>query len=122
MRPTLDSPPMTEAAAQRAEGWHKDTVDQVRQAIAAHDVVVVGMAWNQAVKRARRALEAASVPHHYLELGNYLGTWRERLAVKLWSGWPTYPQVFVKGTLVGGADQTEAALADGSLKALLDKP
>ena len=28
---------------------------------------------------------------------------RERLAIKMWSGWPTYPQIFIKGTLVGGA-------------------
>ena len=37
-------------------------------------------------------------------------------AIKLWSGWPTFPQVFVDGTLIGGEDLTKAALADGSLK------
>jgi glutaredoxin-related protein len=37
----------------------------------------------------------------------------------MWSGWPTFPQVFVKGALVGGAADLEAALADGSFKALL---
>ncbi|MDB4971522.1 MAG: hypothetical protein JWN44_7211, partial [Myxococcales bacterium] len=41
---------------------------------------------------------------------------KRRLAIKLWSGWPTFPQVFVRGTLLGGEDATVAALTDGSLK------
>jgi monothiol glutaredoxin len=67
----------------------------------------------------RQALDAAGVAYKYLEYGSYFSKWRERLAIKLWSGWPTFPQVFVRGTLVGGEDLTKQALADGSLKALL---
>ena len=77
------------------------------------------MAQNPHVKRARRALEAAGVEFHYLEYGSYLTGWRRRLAIKMWSGWPTFPQVFVRGTLIGGANGARAALADGSLRALL---
>ncbi|MCA9494588.1 MAG: glutaredoxin [Myxococcales bacterium] len=101
------------------EASHASVVDGVREAIAAHDVVVVGMAWNQPVKKARRALEEAGIQYHYHEIGNYVGMWRERLAVKLWSGWPTFPQVFVKGTLIGGEALTRQALEDGTLSALL---
>ena len=32
------------------------------------------------------------------------------------SGWPTIPQVFVKGELVGGADITEELAASGELE------
>jgi monothiol glutaredoxin len=35
------------------------------------------------------------------------------------SGWPTIPQVFVKGELVGGADITEELAASGELEQLL---
>ena len=35
------------------------------------------------------------------------------------SGWPTIPQLFVKGELVGGADITEELAASGELKAML---
>ncbi len=35
------------------------------------------------------------------------------------SGWPTIPQLFVKGELVGGADITEELAANGELKAML---
>jgi glutaredoxin-related protein len=34
----------------------------------------------------------------------------------MWSGWPTFPQVYVKGTLIGGFSETTKELADGSLK------
>lgn len=119
MRPDLDSPPVTEAARAEMEAFHSAVVEEVRRVVAAHDVVVVGMAWNQPVKQARAALDGAGVAHHYHEIGNYLGMWRERLAVKLWSGWPTFPMVFVKGTLVGGASTTRRALEDGSLQAML---
>jgi monothiol glutaredoxin len=44
---------------------------------------------------------------------------KERLAIKLWSGWPTFPQVYVHGVLIGGTDLTERALADGTLKSKL---
>ena len=65
-------------------------------------------------------LEAAGITCRYLEYGSYLGGWRERLAIKLFTGWPTFPQVFVRGVLIGGADETAAGLADGSLRDRLD--
>jgi monothiol glutaredoxin len=36
------------------------------------------------------------------------------------SGWPTIPQVFVKGELIGGADICEALAASGELRQKLD--
>jgi monothiol glutaredoxin len=36
------------------------------------------------------------------------------------SGWPTIPQVFVKGELVGGADITQELAESGELKTLLE--
>ena len=37
------------------------------------------------------------------------------------SGWPTIPQVFVRGELVGGADICEELLASGELRQKLDE-
>ena len=37
------------------------------------------------------------------------------------SGWPTIPQVFVKGELIGGADITEELFASGELKDKIDE-
>ena len=37
------------------------------------------------------------------------------------SGWPTIPQVFVKGELVGGADITQELAESGQLRTLLEE-
>lgn len=37
------------------------------------------------------------------------------------SQWPTFPQLFVKGELVGGSDIVCAAVADGTLQAMVAK-
>lgn len=99
---------------------HADIVREVEDAVAAHAVVVVGMAQNPFPKFARRALDAAGVPYAYLQYGSYFGQWRRRNALKMWTGWPTFPMVFVRGTLVGGAADLKQLIASGELKRLLD--
>jgi monothiol glutaredoxin len=64
-------------------------------------------------------LDEAGQPYQYLEYGNYLNTWRERNALKLWTGWPTFPMVFVKGVLVGGANDLKALIDSGEFARLL---
>ena len=91
-------------------------VAEVAAAVEKHPVVVVGMAQNPHVKNVRKALGDAGIDVHYLEYGSYFSDWKKRLAIKLWSGWPTFPQVFVRGILVGGEELTKAALADGTLQ------
>lgn len=118
-RPLLNK--ATPEALADMEKFHSDQLDEIKRAVAKHDVVVIGMALNGACPKARDALEEAGHTVHYIEIGGYLSKWRERLAIKLWSGWPLYPQVFVKGTLIGGKDRTLAAIADGTIDALLGK-
>jgi monothiol glutaredoxin len=118
-RPRLDERSVAPAALSGMGSFQAEVVREVEEAVRREAVVVVGMAQNPHVKDARKALTQAGIEFKYLEYGSYFSKWRERLAVKMWSGWPTFPQVFVKGVLVGGADLTKAALADGSLKTLL---
>jgi len=115
-RPVLSDSARTPHVADKIAGFHADIVQQVQDTVAREPVVIVGMAQNPFVKKARQALTAAGVPFTYLEYGSYLKQWKERLAIKMWSGWPTFPQVFVRGTLIGGASETRAALDDGSFK------
>ena len=77
------------------------------------------MAGNPYCGRARRALAAAGVPYKYLDYGSYLSQWRTRNALKMWTGWPTFPMVFVKGVLVGGARDLDTLIASGELRRLL---
>jgi monothiol glutaredoxin len=114
--PRLDERFVAPAALSAMESFKADIVREVQETVRRDRVVVVGMAQNKHVRNVLQALDAAGVTHTYLEYGSYFAKWRERLAIKLWSGWPTFPQVFVNGTLIGGEDLTKAALADGSLK------
>jgi monothiol glutaredoxin len=111
---------LTAPAVDRLLSFHGPIVDEVERAVSESPLVVVGMAQNPHVKNVRRALDDAGLAYKYLEYGSYLSKWKERLAIKLWSGWPTFPQVFVKGILYGGEDLTLAALTDGSLKKSLE--
>lgn len=118
-RPILDESRIHPAIRDKVAGHEQAIVQEVMAAVAQHAVVVVGMGMNPFPKKARKALDAAGVSYHYLEYGNYLNTWRQRNALKLWTGWPTLPMVFVKGTLVGGAHELIRLIDSGELKQLL---
>ena len=90
---------------------HIGTVKEVIDAISKNKIVVVGMSQNPVVKKAKRLLEDKKMEFKYLTYGSYVSKWQERLAIKLWSGWPTFPQVFIDGKLVGGAADLERLLA-----------
>ena len=115
-RLVLDPTRISPAAAEKLR-THADVVAKVASAVEDHPIVVVGMAQNPHVKDVRNALQAAGLEFEYLEFGSYFSEWKQRLAIKQWSGWPTFPQVFVRGVLIGGVDLTKAALADGTLQA-----
>lgn len=115
MRPILSEERIHASIRDRISDLNRNVVDEVETAIAKNPVVIVGMAQNPNVRRARKVLREAGVHFEYLEYGSYLGPWRLRNALKMWSGWPTFPMVFVKGVLVGGADNVEKLIASGEL-------
>ena len=51
---------------------------------------------------------------------NVLDSNEMREGIKKFSNWPTIPQLFVKGELIGGADITKELHEDGSLLDILD--
>jgi monothiol glutaredoxin len=118
-RHILDDSQIHPAVREHVASHHRAVVDEVRTALQAHPVVVVGMRGNPFVRKARKQLDAAGVAFQYLEYGSYLSDWRRRNALKLWSGWPTFPMVFVQGSLVGGCDDLARLIASGELKRLL---
>ena len=100
--------------------YHTTILNEVIQHVAQDDIVVIGMAWNPFVRRANALLVSKGYTHTYLEYGSYISRWKERLSIKMWSGWPTFPQVFVKGILIGGYDDLNALMAKGTFQPLLD--
>ena len=121
-RPILDETHIHPAIRDRIAGYQQAIVREVMEAVRDHDVVVVGMGMNPFPKKARKALDDAAQTYRYLEYGNYLNTWRRRGALKMWTGWPTFPMVFVKGTLVGGANELEALIDSGDLARMVARP
>ncbi len=119
-RAILDESRIHPAIREKIARHQQALVQEVQSALAAHPVLVVGMGINPFPRQARRALDAAGVAHHYLEYGSYFNHWRERNALKMWTGWPTFPMVFVRGNLIGGATDLDKLIASGELKALLD--
>ena len=108
--------------SEKIASYKKDEVDLVKGLIAAHRVVVIGMTQNPFPKRARRFLDAKGIPYEYLGIGSYFSEWRRRLALKMWTGWPTFPMIFVDGVLIGGFQDLERFAANGALESALSKP
>lgn len=119
-RSILDEAHIHPAIRETIANNHADIVREVQSAMADNDIVVAGMAQNPFPKKVRRILGQQGVSFKYLEYGNYLSGWRRRNALKMWTGWPTFPMVFVKGVLVGGASDLQKLVESGELRRLLD--
>lgn len=61
-------------------------------------------------------LNAAGYPYETFDI---LGDEEVRQGLKTFSNWPTYPQVYVKGQLVGGLDIIKELKENGELPATL---
>ena len=118
-RKILDTAQIHPAIREFVAGNHADIVAEVQQAIADNAVVIVGMAQNPFPRKACKALDAQGIAYKYLEYGSYLSQWRRRATLKMWSGWPTFPMIFVKGVLIGGANDLDKLIASGEVARLL---
>jgi monothiol glutaredoxin len=118
-RTILEEARLHPAIREKVANLNADIVHNVQAAATTNPVLVVGMAGNPFVRRARKSLAAADIAYQYLEYGSYFGEWRKRNALKMWTGWPTFPMIFLKGALVGGAQEIEALIANGELKRTL---
>jgi len=107
------------AIREKVAANHREIVDEVRSAVADNDVVVVGMRINPAPRKARKLLDAAGIPYKYPGYGSYFRQWRLRTALKMWTGWQTFPMIFVKGVLIGGASDLAKLMQSGELKRML---
>jgi monothiol glutaredoxin len=100
----------------------KDLGEQISDVIAKEPVALFMKGTPEMVmcgnsQRALSALHAVRAPITTVDI---LPDPRIRQELSALSGWPTIPQVFVKGELIGGADITEELLASGELERKLD--
>ena len=122
MRDNFPEAKVHSAIQDKIATYRQDQVAQVKGLIAAHRVVVVGMSQNPFPKRARRFLDEKGIAYEYLGIGSYLSEWKPRLVLKMWTGWPTFPMIFVDGVLIGGFQDLEKFEASGELGRILGSP
>ncbi len=118
-RQIFDETKIHPAARTSVSDHQRQIVEEVQKAVREHPVLIVGMAQNPFPKKTRKLLDASGVSYHYLEYGSYMSEWRRRLALKMWTGWPTFPMVFVNGSFVGGFEETKRLVESGEIKTLL---
>lgn len=118
-RPILDESRIDSAIRDQVARYQPTILNEVMAAVSSKPVVIVGMRQNPFPRKARRALDEAGIGYEYLEYGSYFGMWRQRLALKMWTGWSTFPMVFVKGVLIGGFTELQKMIASGELKSRL---
>ena len=120
-RDILEMTQIHSAIREKITGYHADILHEVKAAIADNPIVVVGMAQNPFPKKACKTLDANGIEYKYLEYGSYLSSWRRRNVLKMWSGWPTFPMIFVKGVLIGGASELQKLVESGELPQMLSQ-
>ena len=97
--------------------------DQIKQIIETEDVALFMKGTPQFVmcgnsQRALEALRRAGAPVTAVDI---LPDPQIRQELSAISGWPTIPQVFVRGELIGGADIVEELEASGELERKLER-
>jgi monothiol glutaredoxin len=97
--------------------------DRIKEIIDSEEVVLFMKGTPEFVmcgnsERALHALRQAEAPISTVDI---LPDPRIRRELSALSGWPTIPQVFVKGELVGGADICEELAASGELEQRLSE-
>ena len=98
-----------------------DVHDQIKQIVETEDVALFMKGTPQLVMcgNSHRALEALRRAGAPVTTVDVLPDPRIREELSALSGWPTIPQVFVRGELVGGADIVEELAASGQLEQTL---
>lgn len=114
----LDESKIHSAIQQTISDNHREFIEDIINKVENTPIVVIGMSGNPHCKRACKLLNKQGSTFDYLEYGSYLKEWRRRNAIKMWTGWKTFPMVFVNGTLIGGADQLQQLIKSDSLQAI----
>jgi monothiol glutaredoxin len=97
--------------------------DQIQNVIATEDVAffMKGTPYLVMCGNSMRALEALRAAGAPVTAVDVLPDPRIRQELSAISGWPTIPQVFVRGELIGGADIVEELAASGELERTLEE-
>ncbi|MGY6661613.1 MAG: Grx4 family monothiol glutaredoxin [Glycocaulis sp.] len=99
------------------------TLESIRNTVEGHDVVLFmkgtplfpQCGFSSLVSR---VLQHMGVEYHSV---NVLEDMEVREGIKVYSDWPTIPQLYVKGEFIGGCDIVKEMFETGELKAFFDE-
>lgn len=99
------------------------TEEKIRQQIASNPILLYmkGVPENPECGFSAKAVAALKATGHPFAYVNVLAAPFIREKLPKISHWPTYPQLFVEGELIGGSDIVEEMARQGTLKPLLEK-
>lgn len=101
-----------------------DVIERIKQQIGSNPVVLY-MKGTPEFPQCGFSARAVQVLQHCGAEFAYVNIFEDpeiREALKTYSNWPTYPQLFVNGELVGGCDIMMEMVQNGSLQELLKNP
>lgn len=91
--------------------FQADIVSEVDAAVQTNRIVVIDMKYNDAFWQAHKNLTKVGLEFKYIEYGSYTIMWRKSLTLKMWTGWPTFPMIFVDQQSIGGNSDLKKPLA-----------
>ena len=77
------------------------------------DIVVIGVQLSPQNSQVRALLQFTNHTAKEIYLRPWMLNKHKKLAVMLWSGWPTFPQIFIRGMLIGGEQELRRAIHNG---------
>jgi len=94
-----------------------DVIERIKSLLAAHPIVLFMKGTPEFPmcgfsSRAAQALQQAGAPFHAV---NVLADPEIRAALPHYANWPTFPQLFIEGELIGGCDIVVDLQASGEL-------
>lgn len=102
---------------------HNDILKKIDEAVHKYDVILF-MKGNKQTPMCGFSMQVNQI---LLDLGvdfmdvNILASNELRENIKIYSNWPTIPQLYIKGNFIGGCDITREMYENGSLQELLKK-
>lgn len=102
---------------------NNDTIAKIKKQIAENNILLYMKGSPKLPQcgfssRAVQCIEACGVDFAYVDV---LANPDIRQALPQYADWPTFPQLYVKGDLIGGSDIISEMYADGELEKLLQE-
>ena len=100
-----------------------DVQERIKSAVEGNDIIIFMKGSPEAPQcgfsmRTTEALKACNAEFAYVDI---LAEPEVRAGLPQFSNWPTFPQVFVKGELIGGCDIVMDLFQKGELQTLIDE-